>query len=403
MTLYKYVALKNNKELFESVIEAADERSAREMIRNSGYIPVKVYLDDDEKPLLKHAKTEKVYLSLKEKRLFTTSLQSMISSGIPVVEAFAIMESNLGKSKLRRIAGDIKEKIINGYTFTQALESYENTFGEVYVKLCRAGEMSGELDIVLDRLSQLLQKQALITDKIISASVYPVIIVIMLFGLLGLFGAKVFPALLGAANMNGIEVPVETSMLVSLITFLQNYWWLIIIFVCGIGYGVVKFIQLSPVKLRIDSCLLGIPVVGDFVQYKALANFTAVLQVAYDSGVPITESVTMAKDSIENEELRKRCEILEDMIYKGKSLSEAAASSGIMPPDFLAMIVVGEKSGTLGQMLKELSDNIDKKVFAVVNNLSTLVGPAFLIILGVFIGFILLAFLKFYYGMLGSF
>ena len=403
MTLYKYVALKNNKELFESVIEAEDERSAREMIRNSGYIPVKVYLDDDEKPLLKQAKTEKVYLSLKEKRLFTTSLQSMISSGIPVVEAFAIMESNLGKSKLRRIAGDIKEKIINGYTFTQALESYENTFGEVYVKLCRAGEMSGELDIVLDRLSQLLQKQALITDKIITASVYPVIIVIMLFGLLGLFGAKVFPALLGAANMNGIEVPVETSMLVSLITFLQNYWWLIIIFVCGIGYGVVKFIQLSPVKLRIDSCLLGIPVVGDFVQYKALANFTAVLQVAYDSGVPITESVTMAKDSIENEELRKRCEILEDMIYKGKSLSEAAASSGIMPPDFLAMIVVGEKSGTLGQMLKELSDNIDKKVFAVVNNLSTLVGPAFLIILGVFIGFILLAFLKFYYGMLGSF
>lgn len=403
MTLYKYVALKNNKELFESVIEAADERSAREMIRNSGYIPVKVYLDDDEKPLLKQAKTEKVYLSLKEKRLFTTSLQSMISSGIPVVEAFAIMESNLGKSKLRRIAGDIKEKIINGYTFTQALESYENTFGEVYVKLCRAGEMSGELDVVLDRLSQLMKKQALITEKIISASVYPVIIVIMLFGLLGLFGAKVFPALLGAANMNGIEVPVETSMLVSLITFLQNYWWLIIIFVCGIGYGVVKFIQLSPVKLRIDSCLLGIPVVGDFVQYKALANFTAVLQVAYDSGVPITESVTMAKDSIENEELRKRCEILEDMIYKGKSLSEAAASSGIMPPDFLAMIVVGEKSGTLGQMLKELSDNIDKKVFAIVNNLSTLVGPAFLIILGVFIGFILLAFLKFYYGMLGSF
>lgn len=403
MTLYKYVALKNNKELFESVIEAADERSAREMIRNSGYIPVKVYLDDDEKPLLKQAKTEKVYLSLKEKRLFTTSLQSMISSGIPVVEAFAIMESNLGKSKLRRIAGDIKEKIINGYTFTQALESYENTFGEVYIKLCRAGEMSGELDVVLDRLSQLMKKQALITEKIISASVYPVIIVIMLFGLLGLFGAKVFPALLGAANMNGIEVPVETSMLVSLITFLQNYWWLIIIFVCGIGYGVVKFIQLSPVKLRIDSCLLGIPVVGDFVQYKALANFTAVLQVAYDSGVPITESVTMAKDSIENEELRKRCEILEDMIYKGKSLSEAVASSGIMPQDFLAMIVVGEKSGTLGQMLKELSDNIDKKVFAIVNNLSTLVGPAFLIILGVFIGFILLAFLKFYYGMLGSF
>ena len=403
MALYKYVALRNNKELFESCIEAANERNARDLIRKAGYIPVKVFLDNADYQVRKSASKSNEFLFLSEKRLFTITLQSMLSSGIPVVEALSIMEKNLGNYKLRKIVGDVKEKIIAGDTFTQAMECYEKSFGEVYLKLCRAGEMSGELDIVLDRLSQLLQKQALITDKIISASVYPVIIVIMLFGLLGLFGAKVFPALLGAANMNGIEVPVETSMLVSLITFLQNYWWLIIIFVCGIGYGVVKFINTPAVKKSIDAFLLDIPVFGNFVRYRALANFTAVLYVAYESGVPITECITMACDSIENDYLRERCSVLEKMIYSGKPFSEAAAASGIMPPDFLSMIVIGEKAGKLGQMFKELSDNIDKRVFAIINNLSTLVGPAFLVILGVVVGFVLLAFLKFYYGMLGAF
>ena len=148
---------------------------------------------------------------------------------------------------------------------------------------------------------------------------------------------------------------------------------------------------------------MDIPVFGNFVRYRALANFTAVLYVAYESGVPITECITMACDSIENDYLRERCSVLEKMIYSGKPFSEAAAASGIMPPDFLSMIVIGEKAGKLGQMFKELSDNIDKKVFAIINNLSTLVGPAFLVILGVVVGFVLLAFLKFYYGMLGAF
>ena len=403
MALYKYVALRNNKELFESCIEAANERNARDLIRKAGYIPVKVFLDNADYQVRKSASKSNEFLFLSEKRLFTITLQSMLSSGIPVVEALSIMEKNLGNYKLRKIVGDVKEKIIAGDTFTQAMECYEKSFGEVYLKLCKAGEMSGELDKVLARLTELLKKQAAITEKIISASVYPAIIILLAVGVLGLLGNYVFPRLVGFANMNGMDIPVETSILIGIIEFFHSYWWLVIVFICGIGYGLVKFVQNPQVKKVIDSILLEIPLISKLVHYKALANFVAVLHVAYESGVPITESVTMAKDTIENSELKRRCEKLEESIYDGKSLSESAAASGIVPADLLSMIVVGEKAGKLGQMLKELSDNIDKKVFAIINNLSTMVGPVFLLILGGVIGFVMIAFYKFYYNAFGLF
>lgn len=403
MAIYKYVALKNNKELFESIIEASDERNAREKIRNSGYIPVKVYLNEDEKPVFKELPQKSVHLFLDEKRLFTTTLQSMIASGIPIIEAFAIMENNLDSPKLRKIAGDIKTKITNGYSFSQALESYSESFGEVFIKICHAGEMSGELDVVLERLLSLIKKQQALKSKLIAASIYPAIVILIAFGVLVLLGNYVFPRLIGFANQSGMDIPLETSLLISGIEFFRNYWFLIIIFVCGVSYGCIQFFKQPQVKRALDSSSLNIPVVQNFVRYNALANFTAVLYVAYDSGVPVTESVTMAKGAIENCVIKEQCEKFEELIYQGVSMAQASAQSGIMPADLQAMLVIGEKAGKLGEMLKELSDIIDKKVFETVNNLSTLIGPAFLIILAVFVGFIVLAFYKFYYGMFGIF
>ena len=404
MAVYKYIALKNNKELFERIIEASDDRDAREKIRNSGYIPVKVYLnDDDGKAVLKPVYHKKVHLSLKEKRLFTTSLQSMLASGIPVIEALGIMEKNLSSQKLCKIAGETCRKITEGYSFTKALESYSESFGDVYMNLCHAGEMSGELDKVLERLIDLLKKQQAVTSKIVGASIYPAILLVIIFGLLLLLGNYVFPLFVGYANNNGIDIPVETSMLIGIIEFFRHYWLIAVILGCGTIYGIIQFFKTPPVKSAVDSLLLGIPVVKNFVQYKSLANFTAVLQVSYDSGIPLTQCVVMAKDSVDNYVLKKRCEKFEAFINKGMQMSEASQMSELLPPDLQPMIVMGEKSGKLGEMLKEMSGIIDKKVFETIDNLSALTGPAFLIIMAVIVAFVAIAFLKFYYGMLGSF
>ena len=403
MALYKYVALKDNKELIENVIEAETVKLAREYIRNLGYIPVKVYEESDEQvSIIRQAKSN-IRLSLKEKILFTNSLQSMLVSGIPIIEALIILSKNGDNLRIRKIADDIKTKILNGHTFTQALEIYSETFGSVYLKLCKAGEMSGELDKVLFRLVELLKKQSQIKSKLIAASIYPAVIVFILVCLMGVLGNIVFPKLIGFFNANGMDLPLETSILINIIEFLRNYWYMIVIFVCGSCYGFYKLFKVPFIKKEIDAILLNIPVIRDFVRYHSLANFVAVLYVSYESGVPITESIQMARDSIENNVLQKRCDRVVYAIKKGALLSEAVINIDLFPPDLMPMIPIGEKSGRLGSMLKDMSDIIDKKVFETVNNLSTLIGPAFLIILAVFVGFIVLAFYKFYYGMFGIF
>ena len=164
-----------------------------------------------------------------------------------------------------------------------------------------------------------------------------------------------------------------------------------------------KLFKVPFIKKEIDAILLNIPVIRDFVRYHSLANFVAVLYVSYESGVPITESIQMARDSIENNVLQKRCDRVVYAIKKGALLSEAVINIDLFPPDLMPMIPIGEKSGRLGSMLKDMSDIIDKKVFEIVDNLSTLFGPAMLLVLGGIVAFVMIAFYKFYYGMFGLF
>lgn len=403
MTLYKYVALKDNKELIENVIEAETVKLAREYIRNLGYIPVKVYEESDAQTSIIQQTKSNIRLSLKEKILFTNSLQSMLASGIPIIEALIILSQNGDNLRIRKIADDIKTMILNGHTFSQSLEMYSETFGSVYLKLCKAGEMSGELDKVLFRIVELLKKQSQIKSKLVAASIYPAVIVFILVCLMGVLGNIVFPKLIGFFNANGMDLPLETSILINIIEFLRSYWYMLVIFVCGCCYGFYKLFKVPSIKKEIDAILLNIPVIRDFVRYHSLANFVAVLYVSYESGVPITESIQMARDSIENNVLQKRCDSVVYAIKKGALLSEAVINIDLFPPDLMPMIPIGEKSGRLGSMLKDMSDIIDKKVFEIVDNLSTLFGPVMLLVLGGIVAFVMIAFYKFYYGMFGLF
>lgn len=402
MAIYKYVALKDNKELIESMIEATDERAARNGIRLLGYTPVKVYLEGDISSVVRDVGKSKLRLSLKEKRLFATSLQSMQASGIPIIEALSIIERDTSKGKLCVIAGDMRTMITNGYTLSQAMEKYSDTFGDVFLKLCKAGEVSGELDKVLARLMDLIKKQENIVSKIIAASVYPTFLVVLTIGVLAVLGNIVFPVLIGTTCQMGMDAPVETSILISIIDFFRYYWLLAVMFACGTGYGIYKFFKIPQVKRFVDNLLLKIPVVRDFVTYNALANFVAVIQVSYDSGVPLTECVPMAKATVNNYVIKSKCDKLEGLIYKGRSFSDSVKQADLMPADLLPMVVIGEQSGRLGEMLKEMSDIIDKKVYAIIDNLSSLVGPAFLVMMGGVVVFIMIAFYKFYFSMLGG-
>lgn len=412
MAKYFYNALKSNSQLVKGEVEAASPREARDKIRKLGYLPTKVYVEtvsDIENSVVEKLpsenKNKKIsFLSLSDKILFTSELEIMLASGIPILEALHSIEINTPKEKLRQIAGELNYCIVNAnMTFAQALKAmYADVFGPAYISLCISGEAAGELEITLERLITLLKKEQAIKGKIISASIYPAILILIMFGVLLLFSKLIFPAFAGMMIGNGADVPLMASMLIGFCTFVSNFWWLVLIFIAGGSYAFKLLLQEPSVKKKVDNFLLDVPVLSEFIRYINLSNFMSVLQVSYDAGVPIMEGLELSSKTVGNVEIKEKVIETVSYIKQGRSLSEAFTATGVLPGALMTMITTGEKSGNLGKMLGDVVDIIDRKIDMVLETLTRLFEPALIVIMGIFVLIIAVAFYQLYFGMIGS-
>lgn len=415
MTKFLYRALKNNTQIVDGFVEADSPREAREKIRQLGFVPTKVYSEEipqsqvpvkiQEQALIPDANNGKKVsrLSLQEKIMFTSELEVMLSSGIPIMDALHTIEINSPKLKIRTICQNLQENIMQGMTFATALASlYGNVFGPVYIGLVKTGEDSGELDVTLGRMLVLLRKQENIFGKIKSASIYPIILIVIMIGVMMLFSMKVFPAFYGILMFNGTDVPLYSQMLIGFCQFINQFWWLVL---CGIGAfcGAVSMLFKNPVfKSKWDDFILKVPVVSDFIQYINLSNFMTVLHISYDAGLPIMSGLELSNKTVGNHVIKKKIFNAISLIRNGRSISEAFEITGAIPSALMTMIATGEKSGTLGKMFKDAAEVIDKKVDMALEALTKLFEPTLIIIMGIAVAFIALGFYQMYTAVLGS-
>jgi len=399
MANFKYKALKDNKIIINGEVDAVDYKEARAKISNLGFLPTEIYSEDVKikNEFNKKFEVKDIFLSLKEKIAFTTEIQTFLSSGIPILEALHQIKLNTPYEKLRNISTDMISVIESGMTFSQAIESiYPKTFGNIYLSLVKTGEESGELEKTLDRMVNLLHKQDNIKGKIIQASIYPCILILMIFGLLVLFSVKVIPAFLGILTFNGTEMPMMMKMLMGLCDFTTKFWWLIIIGV-GAFFGLLMS-SFENVKIKnfLDKMIMKIPVISDFVEYINLSNFIAVLDVSYDAGVPLIAGLELARKTVSNSLIKDRISNSIFFAKQGNSLAMSFKMSKAMPYAFITMLSAGEESGSLGKMFHDISDVIDKKIDIVLNTMARLFEPTIIIILGGVVLFIALAFYQTY-------
>ncbi len=414
MAKYKYSALKNNSDIINGVIDASNPREAREKIRELGFLPTKIYLEQSTEIQQysdfhkEHQNTRDIQanvnrLSLQEKIMFTSDLSVLLSSGIPIVEALQSIANSTPKLKIKTICEKIKYGILSGMTFAQALESfYGKVFGLVYTGLIKTGEDAGELDLTLDRILVLLKKQDSIKGKIVNASIYPAILIIIMLGLLILFSKFVFPAFMGVFAFNGAELPFLASMLVGICSFVEHFWWLLIIglgAVCGAVSSLFKNYQF---KSRWDDFILNVPVVSDFIRYINLANFLTVLHISYEAGLPIMSGLELSNKTIGNHTIKRKISNSISIVKNGKSLTEAFQMTDAIPHALLTMIATGEKSGTLGKMLHDAAEVIDKKVDMALEAMTKMFEPTIIVVMGGVVLFIAVAFYQMYVGMLGT-
>ena len=388
MTIFGYVALKNNRDIVKGKVEANDLRSAREAIRQLGFIPTKVF-EEKSKPVIDEKAVRKEFDVAKMKKLglgdkinFTSTLQILAQSGIPIIESLMFIENDAAKLKVRLVAKELRRQIMAGSTFADTIARYPQQFGQIYVGLCKAGEDSGELEKTLARLLELLTKEEAVRGKVIGTLMYPAFVIILAIIIVLVMLMFVFPVFKEMFDNMGRELPWITQTLMDIGIFLRTYWFFVPLIIGSI-IGFISFVfRWEPSKKKIDDWVLKIPPLSDLIQFANFANFVSVLQVCYDAGVPIIECLYLSNLTLTNHTLKDRIELATTKVQQGQHLSVALRTTRVMPRMILFMVATGEQSGRLGEMLYQATVFIDKKLDVIIDTMTKMIEPIMLLVIG---------------------
>ena len=395
MSIYHYTALKDNKIEIRGTLEAETPAEARAKVKALGFLPTGIYMEEQQKGVVQTVENN-IHLGLSDKVLFTSELSIMFASGISTLEALETAQLHAPKDKIKLLAKGLKNRILKGATFTDALRAYEPVFGELYISICEAGENSGTLDKSMEYLTNLLKKQDSLRMKILSMSVYPIILVLMLVVVYLLCGLYVFPQFIEKINIDAADIPVMVKLITVPCEILFANWVSFLITVIAVGFGSYWLASQKFFKEFWDKLLLDVAKVKDFVQYINLAYYFAVLQISYEAGVPINKCLELSKNTISNGIIKKQAEHVEKIVMNGQELSKAFSISGLVPPVLNVLIASGEKAGRLGQMFRDVTIAIDKQLETASEVLSKAFEPALLIIIGCFVAYVVIAFFQMY-------
>lgn len=382
MTVYNYIALKNNKDIVKGKIEGNDLREARENVRKLGFLPTKIFEE------VKGATENKVEakrlqkLSLEDRIDFTSTFQILAQSGIPVIESLIFIENDAAKLKIRLVAKELRRQIMAGSTFADTIAKYPKIFGQIYIGLVKAGEDSGELEKTLERLLELLKKEGAVKSKVVGTLIYPAFVVLLAMFIVTIMLVFVFPAFKDMFEGQGKELPWITATLMNLGDFLKTYWILIPIIFGTVIFGTSFLLSWEPSKREIDKYVLMVPLLSDLIQFSNFSNFIAVMQVAYDAGVPIVDCLYLSNLTLTNFTLRDKISTATNKVQQGQHLSMALKSTQVMPKMILFMIATGEQSGRLGDMLLQAIVYIDKKLDGIIDTMTKMVEPIMLLVIG---------------------
>ena len=379
MPIFSYQALKAGKEIVKGEVNASNMKDAREVIRKMGYVPTKIteYVD---------TKTKKgqdiAALSLNDKIDFISTLQILLTSGIPAVESLMFMEQEASKRRIRELSRILKTQIMAGSTFADTLARYPSAFGYIFIGLVKAGEEAGELEKTLGRIRDLLTKQANIKSKVIGTLMYPVFVICLATVISLVMLMFVFPAFKEMFAQQEKALPLITQMMINAGDFLKEYWFTIPIFLIVFIFSAYTSYNWRPTREFIDKTILKIPLLNNLVMYSNYSNFMSVLSVSYDAGIPVVDCLQLGVVTLTNTILSRKISNAITKVSQGLQVSQALKATKVMPKMLLFMIATGEQSGRLGDMLEKAVNFLDKTLDGIIDTITKMIEPAMLLIIG---------------------
>jgi type IV pilus assembly protein PilC len=395
---YKALDIKT-KENRTGIVMASTEMEARLKLREMSLVPLSIKLVRDEANgggvagSFSFAKLMQVFTSVKNSDViaFSRNLAIMVRGGIPLTEALLYFESFAENAKFKKILNSIRSDILSGDNLSNSLAKFPDSFSEIYINITKAGETSGELDVTMDRMADLITRQEKIKAKVISAAIYPSIVLCLVFIVLVVIFIWVLPAFTKIYKQMGIKLPDLTLFMVFISNCFINQWYIVFPLIFGSIFGFLKLIKTPAGKEVFDRFCIRVPVLSQVIRFSNLSQFISTLGVCFNSGVPITEALDFAVNTVGNNELKKCMLSVNRQVQVGKRLGVALSETGIIPELVLLVIATGEESGNLEQSLNTATEYLEKEINSRIEVLMAFMEPALLLYLGVVVGFVALS------------
>lgn len=385
MPLFSYRATTMEGAIIEGALEASDESSALERIKNSGLIPLKVSLQEKERRgfSLRSSKGDLI--------TFTTELSALLGAGLPLDRSLNILseisESGAMKDTIQSILRSIRE----GSSFSEALQRHPKIFPRIYINMIRAGEAGGVLDVVLDKLNEFLESMRELKEHIFSAMIYPTILVLTGGASIALLLTFVLPRFSVIFSELGRSLPLQTQVLLTVSGLIKSYWWVFFISLLSLWFIFRGYIRSEKGRYQWDS--LKMSLMGDIIRKVETARFCRTLGTLLQSGVPLLQALNNAKEVIGNQVIASKIDMIAKGAKEGRGIAGPLSEVRIFPPLALSMIKVGEETGQLETMLLKVAQTYERSLRVAIKRFVSLLEPALILGMGIIIGSIVISIL----------
>jgi general secretion pathway protein F len=400
--VYEYRGLDAQGAAARGLREADSPKSLRNALRKDGIFLTEFFAESDKggqglKVKLSGDVDLSRYLpqriSVQDVAVSTRQLATLLNAGIPLVEALTALVDQVENKALKRVFSTVKQKVNEGTSLADALAEHPKAFSGLFVNMIRAGESSGALDVVLFRLADFTEGQSRLRSKILGTMMYPIIMVFVAIGILGILFTVVIPRITLIFKNANAQLPLPTRMLIGASEMGRNYWWLLLLALLLAALFFRRWAKSARGRAVLDQLSLVAPVFGNIVRMLAVARFARTLGTLLSSGVPLLTALDIVKNVVTNTVLTRAIEDVREAVREGSSIADPLRRSKQFPPIVVHMVAIGERSGALENMLGKVADSYEQQVELRVGMLTTLLEPLMILIMGAGVAFVVFSIL----------
>lgn len=389
MPVYKYKAISPDGQAVESTTTAKSKEEVINILRQNRQIPVYVVEHIEGKDVKTLDLFNKV--RIKDIAVFCRQFYAMLNAGVTIINCLDILRQQIENRRLRTVTGDVYEDVQKGLTFSEALKKHEDVFPELLVNMVAAGEASGNLDTIMDRMALHYEKENKINTKIRSAMIYPMLLSIMAVLVVVFLLTFIMPKFVGMFTDSGVPLPLPTRIVLGISHGIIEYWYIVIAVIAVAAYVIKRASKLDSVRIYVDSLKFRLPVIKSSTQKIVTSRFSRTMSTLLASGMPLLQSLDIVSKIVGNKVVEEGILTAKDEVRKGMSLSGPIKKIGVFPPMLVSMLSIGEESGSLDEILDRTANYYDDEVEASLEATTKLVEPLMLVVIAVLVGFIVVA------------